>query len=174
MSIYGMYSKSFTPSVGVVNFSPNVRLLPMIGDIWEGGVKVQLTDRILWTTAGYWTKQHNVNVEQFNPAGPGLAFFATQAGVQRSQGVESSITGQITERLSTISNLPTPTPICSAWPSRRSVSPRPSTRPASAASLCGTAIPGYATTSYRNRTARLARPSACDMSATGLATTARR
>jgi iron complex outermembrane receptor protein len=105
MSIYGMYSKSFTPSIGVANFSPGVRLLPQIGDIWEGGFKAQLTDRILWTTAGWWTRQHNVTVEQFNPAGGGgLAFFATQAGIQRSQGVETSVTGQITDRLSTISN----------------------------------------------------------------------
>ncbi len=104
VSIYGMYSKSFTPSVGVANFAPNVRLLPMVGDIWEGGVKVQLSDQFFWTTAGYWTRQENVTVEQFDPGG-GQAFFTTQAGVQRSQGMESSITGQLTDRLSTISNI---------------------------------------------------------------------
>ena len=106
VSIYGMYSKSFTPSVGVVNFSQGVKLLPQIGDIWEGGIKMQLTDRIMWNTAGWWTKQHNVNVEQFDPTAPpgSLAFFTTQAGVERSQGMQSSITGQLSERLSTISN----------------------------------------------------------------------
>lgn len=106
MSVYGMYSKSFTPSVGVANFAPNVRLLPMVGDIWEGGFKVQATNRILWQTAGWWTRQQNVTVEQFDPNAPpgALAFFTTQAGIQRSQGVETSVTGLITDRLSTISN----------------------------------------------------------------------
>ena len=106
MSAYAMYSKSFTPSVGVANFSSPTPLLPEIGDIWEGGIKTQLSDRFALRTSGYWIKEHNINVEQFNPnPGAAVPFFFTQAGLQRSQGVEANLTGQLTERLSTISNV---------------------------------------------------------------------
>jgi iron complex outermembrane receptor protein len=106
MSAYAMYSKSFTPSVGVANFSAPTPLLPEIGDIWEGGFKTQLSDKFALRTSGYWIKEHNINVEQFNPTpGAALPFFFTQAGLQRSQGVEGNLTGQLTERLTTISNV---------------------------------------------------------------------
>jgi outer membrane receptor protein involved in Fe transport len=100
-----MYSKSFTPSIGVANFSAPTALLPEIGDIWEGGIKTRLNDKFLLTTSGYWTREHNVNVEQFDST-PGalVPIFLTQAGVQRSQGVEANLTGNLTQKLSTTSN----------------------------------------------------------------------
>lgn len=105
MSVYAMYSRSFTPSIGVSNFSGTGALLPEIGNIWEGGVKTQLSDRFLLRTSGYWIKEYNINVEQFNPTpGAALPFFLTQAGMQRSQGIEANLTGQITSRLQTMSN----------------------------------------------------------------------
>jgi iron complex outermembrane receptor protein len=107
MSAYAMYSHSFTPSVGVANFSSPVPLVPEVGDIWEGGIKTQLSDNFNLRTSGYWIREHNVNVEQFNPnPAPGeQAYTFSQAGLQRSQGVEANLTGQLTERLSTISNV---------------------------------------------------------------------
>jgi outer membrane receptor protein involved in Fe transport len=105
MSVYGMYSRSFTPSIGVSNFSGTAPLLPEIGNIWEGGIKTKLNDNFMLTTSGYWIKENNINVEQFNPApGAALPFFLTQAGMQRSQGVEANLTGQVTRQLQTISN----------------------------------------------------------------------
>ncbi|HEX4132652.1 MAG TPA: TonB-dependent siderophore receptor [Pirellulales bacterium] len=105
MTAYAMYSRSFTPSVGVVNFT-NVPLLPEYGDIWEGGIKTKLTDRLSWNNAAFYIREHNVNVELFEgTTGAGVPIFATdQSGLVRSQGVESNLTGQWTERLSTISN----------------------------------------------------------------------
>ncbi|HEX3870627.1 MAG TPA: TonB-dependent receptor, partial [Pirellulales bacterium] len=70
---------------------------------WEGGVKTQLRDNLAFTVAGFYIREHNVNVELFNPAGA-PAFFVDQSGLVRSQGVESSLTGQWTERMSTVSN----------------------------------------------------------------------
>ncbi|HEY5312151.1 MAG TPA: TonB-dependent receptor [Pirellulales bacterium] len=105
MSAYAMYSRSFTPSIGVSNFSGTAPLLPEIGNIWEGGIKTKLSDKYMLTTSGYWIKEYNVNVEQFNPTpGAALPFFLTQAGMQRSQGVEANVTGSLTDRLTTISN----------------------------------------------------------------------
>jgi iron complex outermembrane receptor protein len=105
MAIYGTYARSFTPSIGVVNFT-QVALLPQIGDIWEGGIKTKLNDRLLLTTGGYWTRQHNVNTELFNPNAPPNtpSFSVEQVGIVRSQGAEMSLTGQITERWSTFTN----------------------------------------------------------------------
>ncbi|HWA99389.1 MAG TPA: TonB-dependent receptor, partial [Pirellulales bacterium] len=105
MTAYGMYSRSFTPSVGVVNFT-SVPLLPEYGDIWEGGLKTQLVENWTWTNAGFYIREHNVNVEQFvGVTGGGTPIFqVSQSGTVRSQGVESNLTGNITERLSTISN----------------------------------------------------------------------
>jgi len=105
LSAYAMYSRSFSPSIGVSNFSGATPLLPEIGNIWEGGFKWQINQAFNARLSGYWIKQNNVNVEQFDsiPGAP-VPFFTTQAGVQRSQGVETALTGQLSERLSTISN----------------------------------------------------------------------
>jgi iron complex outermembrane receptor protein len=105
MSVYAMYSRSFTPSIGVANFSAPTQLLPEIGNIWEGGIKTRLNDKFLLTTSGYWIEEHNVNVEQFDST-PGalVPIFLTQAGLERSQGVEANLTGNLTQKLSTTSN----------------------------------------------------------------------
>ncbi len=105
MSVYWGYSRSFTPSVGAINFTP-VALIPETGDIWEGGIKTYLLDDLYVTAGGFYIKENNVNVEIFNPSpGPNQpAFTATQVGTIRSQGAEVSVTGEITNRLTTTSN----------------------------------------------------------------------
>jgi iron complex outermembrane receptor protein len=102
LTYYGVYSKSFVPSVGVSNLTTTV-LRPQIGDIWEGGIKTQLRDNLLWTVGGFWTSQKNVNVEFFDPTSPTF-FTLSQAGEQHTQGIETSLTGQVTPRMSTIFN----------------------------------------------------------------------
>jgi iron complex outermembrane receptor protein len=105
MTSYFVYSRSFTPSVGVVNFS-STTLLPEYGDIYEGGVKTKLVENWTWNNAGFYIREHNVNVEQFTGTtvtGQPI-FVVSQSGTVVSQGVESNLTGQLTERLSTISN----------------------------------------------------------------------
>ncbi len=101
LSFYGTYSQSFTPSVGVINFTP-IPLVPQIGKIAEGGIKTKLMPGLTYTVGGFHILQSNVNTEFFNN-NTGM-YETSQAGLQRSQGVEMNLTGQITDRWSTISN----------------------------------------------------------------------
>jgi iron complex outermembrane receptor protein len=106
LTYYGTYSQSFTPSVGVINFTP-VPLNPQIGNIYEGGIKTKILPNLLATVGGFHITQTNVNTEIVNPlAGmPGQPFYITsQVGLQRTQGVEMNLTGNITDRWTTVTN----------------------------------------------------------------------
>lgn len=106
LTFYGTYARSFTPSVGVINFTPTP-LLPQLGEIYEAGIKCQFLPNLTGTVAGYHITQTNVNTQVFNPlfGQPGQPLYITsQAGLQRAQGVEMNLNGNLTERWSWIAN----------------------------------------------------------------------
>lgn len=96
LSIYGTFVQSFDPPPGGLYTSP-IALKPEIGQMWEGGVKAQLLENLIGTLAGYYIVKNNVTTQT------GL-LTATQVGEQQSQGLEASLTGNITERWSAIAN----------------------------------------------------------------------
>jgi iron complex outermembrane receptor protein len=92
-----MHSESFDPPGGgpYVEVAP---LKPEFAQIWEGGIKMKPLENLTLTAAGYHVVKQNVSV--YLPNG----FNLEQAGSQRSQGVELSALGNLTERLSLIAN----------------------------------------------------------------------
>jgi iron complex outermembrane receptor protein len=89
LSLYGSYSRSFTPSL-----SQDINgdfLEPQTAKGFEVGVKAELLNRKLFATLAYFdiTKQ---NVATTDPIDP---FASIATGKQRSRGVEFDITGQI-------------------------------------------------------------------------------
>jgi iron complex outermembrane recepter protein len=97
LSGYGMFSQSFVPPPGLpyANAGP---LRPELGQIWEGGFKAQLRDGLTVTAAGYYINKENVT--RLLPGG----FLAEQIGRQRSQGMELSVVGRVSERLRLLAN----------------------------------------------------------------------
>ena len=97
LSIYGMYSASFDPPDGgpYIETAP---LAPEFGQLWECGIKVKATDRLTLAAAGFHIVKENVSV--YLPDG----FHLEQVGSQRSDGVELSATGKVTDRLSLLAN----------------------------------------------------------------------
>lgn len=96
-SIYGSYSQSFDPPPGgpYVSTQP---LRPETGEAYEFGTKWELIESALSVqVAWFHIEKQNVVVQQNN-------LFATQIGTQRSQGVETSVVGNITDQWSIIAN----------------------------------------------------------------------
>lgn len=100
-SIFSSYSRSFDPPGGGPRITPDP-LKPETGEAWEVGTKLQFTPRLAGEATWFWIQKDNVTIDTTSSAPP---FFVTsQVGQQTSQGVELSLTGRITERLSTTSN----------------------------------------------------------------------
>ncbi|MEO0985314.1 MAG: TonB-dependent siderophore receptor [Cyanobacteria bacterium J06639_14] len=101
LSLYGSYSRSFTPSA-----STDVagRLLePEEGEGFEVGIKTELFDQRLVATLAYFdiTRQNVATADPTAPLGIS-AFLAT--GEQRSQGIELDIAGEILPGWNIIAN----------------------------------------------------------------------
>ena len=97
LSFYAMHSESFDPPDGgpYVEVAP---LKPEFGQVWEGGMKMKPADNLTLAAAGYYMVKENVSV--YLPDG----FHLEQVGGQRSQGVELSAAGKLTERWSLLAN----------------------------------------------------------------------
>lgn len=101
LSFYATYSQSFDPPGGGQRLTTDP-LSPETGDLWEGGVKVELVEDLTLVASGFYIEKENVTTDRFTGAPP---FFVTsQVGRQRSQGAELSLLGQITEPWSVIAN----------------------------------------------------------------------
>lgn len=100
-SLYGNYSRSFDPPSGGARLT-TASLQPELGESWEFGTKMQLTERLAAQAAWFWIEKQNITIDRQSAAPP---FFVTsQAGSQEVQGVELSLLGQITERWTTTTN----------------------------------------------------------------------
>jgi iron complex outermembrane receptor protein len=97
VSFYGMYSASFDPPDGgpYLTLAP---LLPEYGQLWECGVKINASNRLALALAGYHFVKENVTVLLPD------AFHLEQIAGQRSDGVEFSAVGKLTDRLSLLTN----------------------------------------------------------------------
>ena len=97
LSFYGTYSQSFEPPPGGPYRNPEP-LQPETGELFEVGFKADLLDRQLsLTVAAFHLEKQNVFVQDD-------LLFATQVGAQRSQGLETSVAGRLTERWSVTAN----------------------------------------------------------------------
>ena len=101
LSLYGSYSRSFTPSAAT-DIAGNL-LEPEEGEGFEVGLKAELFDQRLIATLAYFdiTRQ-NVATADPNALLGVLAFLAT--GEQRSQGIELDIAGEILPGWNVIAN----------------------------------------------------------------------
>lgn len=100
-SIFGSYSRSFDPPGGGPRLTPDP-LKAEIGEAWEVGTKLQITQRLAGEATWFWIQKDNVTIDMTSSAPP---FFVTsQVGQQTSQGVELSLIGKITDRWTTTSN----------------------------------------------------------------------
>lgn len=95
MSVYGLFTQSFSPPSGSVY--AQAPLQPERGEIWEGGIKTNIFDNLIFTVSGFHIVRNNVGVQINN-------FNVVNTAVQRSQGVELNLNGQWTDRLSTVTN----------------------------------------------------------------------
>jgi iron complex outermembrane receptor protein len=97
VSLYASYSQSFDPPPGGA-YRANINPKPVLGHQGEAGIRVtNESKRLIWDAAGFYIVKDNV-VTQDN------FFFATQIGQQRSQGFETSLTGQVTQLWSIVAN----------------------------------------------------------------------
>ncbi len=100
-SLYGNYSRSFDPPGGGPRLTTQ-SLRPELGESWELGTKLQLTEGLAAQAAWFWIQKQNITIDRQVAAPP---FFVTsQAGQQEVQGVELSLLGQLTDRWSTTTN----------------------------------------------------------------------
>jgi iron complex outermembrane receptor protein len=97
VSIYGMYSASFDPPDGGP-YLETTPLQPEFGQLWEFGIKVKATDRLTLAAAAFHIAEENVTV--YAPDG----FHVSQVGGQRSDGVQLSAMGKVTDRLSLLAS----------------------------------------------------------------------
>lgn len=98
LALYASYSQSFDALTGTFSRSPEP-LLPEIGESWEGGFKTDLLDgQLSFSMAGWYITRQNVAVLDQS------TLTTTQVGVQRSQGMETTLVGRITDRWSVIGN----------------------------------------------------------------------
>jgi iron complex outermembrane receptor protein len=89
VSLYGSYSRSFTPEIG--RNASDRPFKPKRGTGYEVGIKTDLLDgRLSSTLAFYSTTLKNVLTEDENNFG-----FSIQTGEQRSRGIEFDIAGEI-------------------------------------------------------------------------------
>jgi iron complex outermembrane receptor protein len=97
LSYYASYTTSFNPAGGAI-FGPALATIkPEFGRIFEGGMKMYLLENLSATVGGFYIERQNVATQLNN-------FAIIQADQQRSQGAELSLTGQWSDRLSTVSN----------------------------------------------------------------------
>lgn len=97
LSLYGTYSQSFEPPPGGAYRNPEP-FRPETGELFEVGVKADLlSQQLSLTIAAFHLEKRNVFVQDD-------LLFATQVGAQRSQGIETSLAGRVTERWSVIAN----------------------------------------------------------------------
>jgi iron complex outermembrane recepter protein len=97
VSFYGMYAASFAPPNGGPYLETGP-LQPEFGQIWEGGVKLKASNRLMLTAAAFHIAKENVSV--ILPDG----FHLEQIGGQQSDGAEFSAVGTLTDRLSVLAN----------------------------------------------------------------------
>jgi len=97
LSLYTSYSTSFDPPAGGVYRNANP-LKPETGHTIEAGVKWDVIDqRLSLIASSFYIVKDNVTTQD-------SFLFSTQIGQQRSQGVELSAVGQVTDSLSIITN----------------------------------------------------------------------
>jgi iron complex outermembrane recepter protein len=98
-SVYGNYSRSFDPPGGGARVTTQP-LLPEVGHSWEVGTKYQFNPRLAGQVAWFYIQKDNFTIDRTSSSPP---FFVTsQAGALNSQGLELSMTGQLTDRWSTV------------------------------------------------------------------------
>jgi len=98
MSLYAGYSNSFAPQVGVTRLGDT--LVPETGKMFETGIKFELLDgRLFMNFAGFDIFQQNLPVTD-----PTDTDYVIQVGEVESKGFEFDMVGQLTERLSIITN----------------------------------------------------------------------
>jgi iron complex outermembrane receptor protein len=89
LSLYGSYSRSFSPKIGTL--FPNSPVLPERARQLEGGLKLAVPDgRLSATLAAYEIRRHNVVVA--DPARPG---FSLQIGEQRGRGLDLDVAARL-------------------------------------------------------------------------------
>jgi iron complex outermembrane receptor protein len=100
LSFYTMYTTGFNPiGGGAIGLpSPGANTDPETSQIFETGFKANIFDDFTLTAAAFNIQRQNVAIA------PGFNPFVYSQADQRSKGVEMTLVGQITERLSTISN----------------------------------------------------------------------
>jgi iron complex outermembrane receptor protein len=91
ISVYGMYGKSFLPTIFDVDASGQI-LDPETGTIYEAGVKTEwLEQRLAINAAMYRIDRDKIAISVEGSPG---TFFAIPSGLQRSEGFELEINGQ--------------------------------------------------------------------------------
>jgi len=88
ISLYGSFTRSFTPSIGVSASGDTFQ--PERGKQYEVGIKADVNDQLSATLALYDLTRSNVT--STDPDDPD---FSIQTGRQRSQGIELDVTGEI-------------------------------------------------------------------------------
>lgn len=89
LSLYGSYSRSFTPNTGTS--ADGSLLKPERGEGFEVGVKTDLLRSRLSATLAYF----DITKQNVATADPNLPFSSVATGEQQSRGVELDVTGQI-------------------------------------------------------------------------------
>ncbi|MCC5610311.1 TonB-dependent siderophore receptor [Nostoc sp. CHAB 5834] len=90
ISLYTIYTSSFTPPGGSYFFGVDSSFEPERGNQYEIGVKADLNDRLSATLALFDLTRTNVTTED-----PNRPNFSIQVGEQNSQGVELNLAGEI-------------------------------------------------------------------------------
>jgi iron complex outermembrane receptor protein len=97
LSYYFAYTRSFTPPGGLLSLNGQP-VLPEFGELYEAGVKVRVLDCVTLTACGFHTVRENVPFTDPTT----LAFL--QDGIERTQGAEINLVGDITDCWSVIAN----------------------------------------------------------------------
>ena len=97
LSFYATYTECFAPPAAgpYMDTGP---LRPELGQIWEGGIKMQPLTALTVNVAGFYITKENTT--RYDP----YTFSAAQVALQRSQGVEINAIGKVTARLSLLAN----------------------------------------------------------------------
>jgi iron complex outermembrane receptor protein len=90
LSLYATYGESFTP-LNTLTFN-NEPFVPETGQLWEAGLKFDMTDDFSFTLAGFDVFRQNAAVA--DPINPG---FSVQTGEVESKGFEALLMGYLTD-----------------------------------------------------------------------------
>jgi iron complex outermembrane receptor protein len=101
VSIFSSFSMSFDPPPGGPRLTPDP-LKPETGQAWEIGTKVNVVKNLTAQATWFYITKHNYTVDTTTNSPP--FFVTTQVGQLTANGVELSLIGQVTERLSTSTN----------------------------------------------------------------------